>query len=303
MKKKVILTRGIPGSGKSTWVKEQLALHPAGTAVRLNNDDLSQMLYNELWGNFFSNDTKVLLHHLRLSMLETFLQQNYITHIYIDNTNLAVQTVKSLQDVAVKYDAEFLVNDDFLNVPIEECIERDAQRDNPVGASVIKDMAKQTKRLKPWVPADVPTIEKYDNDQAEASYAIIVDVDGTLAHLTDRSPYDWSRVSEDELDYGVRHVVNHAHQDSQVIVLSGRDGSCYDDTYNWLVENDVKFDALYMREAGDSRPDWIVKYELFQRHVAGRYRIRYVLDDRDQVIHLWRTRLGLPTYQVAEGDF
>lgn len=301
--KKVIITRGIPGSGKSTWVKEQLASHPSGTAVRLNNDDLSNMLYNQEWGNFFNNDTKVLLHHLRLSMLETFLKQDFITHVYVDNTNLASQTVKSLQDVALKYGAEFIVNDDFLKVPIGDCIERDSQRERQVGADVIRKMAEQLKRVKPWTVPETPTVEKYDNDQTGASPAIIVDIDGTLAHIVDRSPYDWSRVSEDELDEGVRHVVNHARNDSTVIVLSGRDGSCYEDTYNWLVENDVKFDQLWMREEGDSRPDWIIKHELFQKYVAGRYRIRYVLDDRDSVVNLWRNKLGLPTYQVAEGDF
>lgn len=301
--KKVILPRGIPGSGKSTWVKEQLSLHPSGTAVRLNNDDLSNMLYNQEWGNMFNNASKELLHHLRLSMLETFLQQDYITHIYVDNTNLASRTVKALQDVAIKHGAEFIVVDDFLNVPIEECIERDSKRERVVGADVIRKMAEQLKRVKPWTVPETPTIEKYDNDQVGASRAIIVDIDGTLAHIVDRSPYDWSRVSEDELDEGVRHVVNHARNDSTVIVLSGRDGSCYDDTYNWLVENDIKFDFLFMREEGDNRPDWIIKYELFQKHVAGRYRIRYVLDDRDQVVNLWRNKLGLPTYQVADGDF
>lgn len=301
---KVIIPRGIPGSGKTTWVKEQLASHPAGTAVRISNDDLSFMLYGQPWGTFFFSDaTKETLHNLRLAMLETFLKQDAITHIYVDNTNLATQTVKSLQDLALRYGAEFIVDDQFLSVDIEECIERDSKREAPVGADVIRKMAKQTEKIKPWKTPEIPVIDKYDNDQVGASNAIIVDIDGTLAHIVDRSPYDWDRVSEDELDDGVRHIVNHARQDSQVIVLSGRDGSCYEDTYNWLVENDVKFDVLYMREEGDVRPDWIVKHELFQRHVAGRYRIRYVLDDRDQVVHLWRNRLGLPTYQVAEGNF
>lgn len=301
---KVIVPRGIPGSGKTTWVKEQLATHPAGTAVRINNDELSFMLYGQPWGTFFFSDsTRETLHHLRLSMLETFLKQDSITHIYVDNTNLATQTVKSLQDVALRYGAEFIVDDRFIGVDVEDCVARDAGRTSPVGGDVIRKMAKQLDKLKPWTTPDVPTVEKYDNDQVGASYAIIVDVDGTLAHMSDRSPYEWKRVGEDTVNDGVRSVVNTAADTSTVVVMSGRDGSCYDETYKWLVDNGVKFDVLHMRDAGDMRPDWVVKYELFQKYVASKHRIRFVLDDRDSVVDLWRNRLGLPTYQVANGNF
>jgi predicted kinase len=304
MTKKVIVPRGVPGSGKTTWVKEQLSTHPAGTAVRISNDDLSFMLYGQPWGTFFfSEATRETLHNLRIAMLETFLKQDAITHVYVDNTNLAIPTVKSLQDIAIQYDAEFIVDDQFLAVDIEECIERDSKREAPVGADVIRKMAKQTEKIKPWKVPEVPVIERYSNDGVSSGIAIIVDIDGTLAHMGDRSPYDWSRVGEDKVDEGVRHIVNNAISTSTVIVMSGRDGSCYADTYMWLQENNVKFDILYMRAAGDNRPDWIIKNELFQKHIANRYNIRYVLDDRDSVVRLWRDKLGLPTYQVAKGDF
>jgi predicted kinase len=301
--KKVIIPRGIPGSGKTTWVKAQLAAHPPGTAVRISNDDLSFMLYGQPWGTFFFSDaTRETLHNLRISMLQTFLKQDAITHVYVDNTNLATPTVKSLQEIALRYDAEFIVDDQFLAVDIEECIERDSKRDAPVGADVIRKMAKQLERLKPWKVPEVPTTEKYDNTQ-ELPYAIIVDIDGTLAHMGDRSPYDWDRVGEDSVDEGVRSIINSADPEDWIIVMSGRDGSSELRTLEWIIKNDIRYDILLMRDPGDMRPDWIVKNEIFQEYVAGAYRIRYVLDDRDQVVHLWRDKLGLPTYQVAEGDF
>lgn len=302
--KKVIIPRGIPGSGKTTWVKSQLATHPAGTAVRISNDDLSFMLYGQPWGTFFfSDDTRETLHNLRLSMLETFLKQDAITHIYIDNTNLAIQTVKSLQDIALRYNAEFIVDDQFLHVDINECIARDALRDAPVGADVIRKMAKYIHKLKPWSVPETPKIDRYDNDQAGTRHAIIVDLDGTLAHMGDRSPYDWKRVGEDTVDESIRTLINLIHDTTQIIIMSGRDGSCINETSAWLDKHDIRFDMLVMRNPGDMRPDWIVKHELFQEHVAGNYRIRFVLDDRDQVVDLWRNKLGLPTYQVAAGNF
>jgi hypothetical protein len=58
-----------------------------------------------------------------------------------------------------------------------------------------------------------------------------------------------------------------------------------------------------MRAAGDQRPDYIVKNELFEEHVAGKYNILLSLDDRDSVVDLWRNKMGIPTFQVANGNF
>lgn len=300
---KVIVPRGIPGSGKTTWVKEQMAQHPIGSAVRINNDDLSSSIWGRPWGEFFFSDTtRETLRELRVRMLETFLKQDGITHIYIDNTNLAIQTVRDMQKVALYHGAEFIVEDSFLSVSIDECIARDALREKPVGADVIRKMAKQMDKLKPWKIPVLPQIEKYDNDSS-LTPIIIVDIDGTLAHMHDRSPYDWDRVGEDTVDENVKRIMRFEASHGLVIVMSGRDGSCYEETRQWLFDNQIPFSHLYMRDAGDQRPDWIIKHELFQQHIAGKYHVRYCLDDRDQVVDLWRNKLGLPTYQVAEGDF
>lgn len=305
MTKKVILPRGIPGSGKSTYVKNQLAMHPPGTAVRLNNDDLSMMLYNELWGNMFNNASKELLHHLRLAMLETFLKQEYITHIYVDNTNLATNTVKALQDVALLHGAEFIVVDDFLDVPIDVCIERDSKRDRVVGADIIRKMAKPVEKLKPWVLPEVPVIERYDNTNQDLPEVIICDIDGTLALMDGRTPYDYSLVHTDKPYCAVVDLVYDMWDAGVPIVfMSGRSDDSREHTAAWLNEHVIAGPLdLHMRKTGDFRPDWIVKHELFQEHIAGKYRVRFVLDDRDQVINLWRRKLGLPTFQVADGDF
>lgn len=303
--KQVIIPRGIPGSGKTTWVKAELAKHMPGTAVRISNDDLSHMLYGQPWGKFFFSDTtRETLHKLRLAMLETFLKQDGITHIYVDNTNLAVPTVNSLQQVAVRHRAEVIVDDQFLAVDFDECVARDAAREVPVGADVIRKMYGSAKHLKPWKgPHSIPVIEKYDNDRIYGSAAIIVDIDGTLAHMNGRGPYDYSLVHTDLVDESVRYVVNEMRKNSTVIIMSGRSDDCMDVTEAWLKDNGIHYDEIYMRKTNDNRPDWIVKNELFQAHVAGRFRIRFVLDDRDQVVDLWRRKLGLPTWQVADGDF
>lgn len=57
-----------------------------------------------------------------------------------------------------------------------------------------------------------------------------------------------------------------------------------------------------MRPEGDIRKDSIVKRELFEKYVRPYYNIEFVLDDRNQVVEMWRS-LGLKCLQVAEGDF
>ena len=50
------------------------------------------------------------------------------------------------------------------------------------------------------------------------------------------------------------------------------------------------------------RKDSVVKQEMFMAHIAMKYNVLYVLDDRNQVVQLWRS-LGLKCLQVADGAF
>jgi hypothetical protein len=57
-----------------------------------------------------------------------------------------------------------------------------------------------------------------------------------------------------------------------------------------------------MRSTGDHRQDSIIKQEIYQQQICGQYNIKLVLDDRQQVVDMWRD-LGLTVFQVAAGDF
>jgi hypothetical protein len=58
-----------------------------------------------------------------------------------------------------------------------------------------------------------------------------------------------------------------------------------------------------MRPAKDYRRDAIIKKEIFDREVAGKYYIEFVLDDRDQVVEMWRKERKLTCFQVNYGAF
>jgi hypothetical protein len=140
--------------------------------------------------------------------------------------------------------------------------------------------------------------------------ALLVDLDGTLAIIGDRDPYDAARAEVDTLNEQVAWVAHswlfdgaEARRDDRAVVLvSGRQEKDRPPTERWLRRHGVVHDALRMRATADTRNDAIVKRELYERHVRGRFNVVLVLDDRQRVVDMWRS-LGLQCWQVAPGDF
>lgn len=88
-----------------------------------------------------------------------------------------------------------------------------------------------------------------------------------------------------------------------IIILSGREERWRPQTERWLKRHGISYDALFLRRSGDRRKDTIVKREIYDAEIAGRYAVRVVFEDRDQVVRMWRDDLQLPCFQVAWGDF
>ena len=132
---------------------------------------------------------------------------------------------------------------------------------------------------------------------------LLVDLDGTLALRQNRSPYDWSRVDEDLPNAPVVWTVMELMRAGlEVVVVTGRDAICRPESEAWLQRVLGFGPKLLMRPVNDYRADYIVKEEIFLTSIKPYYDVRLVLDDRQQCVDLWR-RLGLPTFQVAPGDF
>ena len=144
---KIILCRGIQGSGKTTWAK-QWALEDPEHRVRFNNDDIRNML-----GKYWVTSREPLVHALKRQFIITSMKMGY--DIVIDNMNLNPkeaefyeqyidvhnQTVEELRKELrlnpqddFKYELKFK---DFF-IPLQECIERDSKRPNPIGEDVIR---------------------------------------------------------------------------------------------------------------------------------------------------------------------
>ena len=112
---------------------------------------------------------------------------------------------------------------------------------------------------------------------------------------------------KDLLNEPVASIVRKFLGKIQIIYASGREDFCREKTVNWIqdvVKLDIKnnHDPLFMRKTGDHRRDVIIKKEIFDREIKGKYFIEFAIDDRNSVVELWRS-LGLTCLQCDRGDF
>ena len=141
----------------------------------------------------------------------------------------------------------------------------------------------------------------------------IVDIDGTLANLDHRLHYiktnllkpDWDSffdaVDEDLPIQTMIDISNCLSEWYDIVLCSGRPEKCRERTVNWLKVNHVSYDRLYMREDEDHRQDHMIKEE-FLKDIQKEYNVLAAIDDRKQVVDMWR-RNGILCLQCAEGDY
>lgn len=134
--------------------------------------------------------------------------------------------------------------------------------------------------------------------------AFICDVDGTVALKGDRNPFDYASVDRDRPNTPIVQLVRMLITNGiQAVFVSGREELARAKTEEWLISHIGVSGPLMMRANGDYRPDSEIKHEMYINQILGKFDVGLVLDDRDQVVEMWRTRAGLTCLQVAQGDF
>lgn len=311
----ILIMVGISGSGKSTFARQFVLDNP--TYLRIGRDELRRSLLPVPLGEFWKwDDTRKfrierLVTELEKTALLAALDQGW--NVVLDNTHLRQRYINDV----LKLVATRTVTVDFqvVEVSLDEAIRRDRVRPDVVGETVIREqmnrftMLKKQFDLRQQLIFPIP-IDRVDAlaQRPELPHCILVDIDGTVALIHNRTAFDWHLVGQDRPNKPVLSVVRAMWAAGCAIMfVSGRDAVCRPETIGWLAEHlgwqEGTDYQLFMRPKGDSRKDAIIKRELFDAHIRDRYFVEFVLDDRDQVVALWRNQLGLTCLQVDYGNF
>ena len=218
----VYFTIGLPASGKSTWAKTKVDKSPNGIK-RINKDELRAMLDN----SYFSKSNEKFVLNMQDLIIKAALEEG--KHVIVDNTHLAPQHEARIRELINGLAVLEIV--DFRHVTLETCIERDLKRFNSVGEKVIRDMYNQfiapPRIAKPAHNPDLPD-------------AVICDLDGTIALICDRSPYDASRCEQDLVNEPVRSILQKSGH--AIVFVSGREDKYKPQTLAWLKKHGISFE-------------------------------------------------------------
>jgi predicted kinase len=303
---KLILMKGLPGSGKSTRAEEILRAN--GNAVRLNKDLLRTMLHFDKWSGRNEGITRNAEH----ALARFFLGESKT--VIIDDTNLNEGTLQGWKELAAKMEGvnlEYI----YLNTPMEECIKRDAMREKRVGADVIKQMALQSgmypKPVRGFVLCDL------DGTLCDISHRLHFVKPGKLVEVSTMTDgtiepgfkKDWKgffdAIPDDKPRTEVVDMLLGYEDDGyEIIFVSARPDTYRNVTEEWF---DKAFNGyqihktLIMRKATDKRDDVDVKQQIYDVYFKKHgYHVHAVIDDRPKVIRMWRAN-GLDVIDVGSG--
>lgn len=286
---KLIMYKGLPASGKSTHAREEV-LKSHGVIKRVNKDELRMLVDAGKWS---SENEKTIL-KIRDIIVTTLLSEKF--SVIVDDTNLHPKHEINLRKIAQEYGADFKIKD-FTNISLEECLDRDYKRSvGKVGKKVILKMYNQYLK---------PTVQLIQYNQLNPDI-IVCDLDGTIALFGDANPYERD-FTKDKVNQVVKNILlNRGKSNVQVVFVSGRKDKFRKQTEEWLNKNWGTNYKLFMRKTArkdqQEPKDVVVKKEIYEKNLKGKYNILFILDDRNQVVEFWRSQ-GLTCLQVAEGDF
>lgn len=296
----VILTCGIPGSGKSTWSKQKVKEAP-NDWVKISNDDIRSGMNDGV----YSAQMEKIVTATRLFMIRESLKMN--KNVIIDNLNLNKRHWTDVSKICTEMNKDIMLLEKHFYVELEEAIERDSKRIGKacVGEQVIKKWWKESggKSFKHYSPRKeifkknvnvskefVPMVQ--DKSLPKAA---IYDNDGTISLLNGRSPYDASTCDQ---DLPHEHVIElmklHYQTGHKIIFVSGREEKDRAPTERFYAKHfpEVKYE-LYMRPTGDMRKDVLIKEEIFNNHIKDKYYVSFWGDDRAQICQ-WLYKSGIP---------
>ena len=183
------ITVGISGSGKSTWAHEQWEENPTGVVI-VNRDKIRELLFGFTEhtmstyygrGDMYKNEKQVTKYESVL--IKEGLSEDKT--VIVDATHLSIKYLKRFEFFNVP--TEIVMFD----VKADICVERDQERNRQVGFEIIAIQSNKYNSLKDNLkkePINFTVKEIVQNPSLPMCF--LLDLDGTIAHMKDRSPYD-----------------------------------------------------------------------------------------------------------------
>lgn len=284
MTPKLILLVGPPGSGKSTLASQ----YEKEGFIRISQDEQG-------------------IGHLAL--FDECISDS--DDIIVDRMNFNKEQRKRYLEVAKQrgYSTKIIVLHESYDVCFDRCKDRQKH-------PTIKDKKTASKALHGFF-SKYERVSDNEADEIERRWpsgakdeAIISDLDGTLCNIDHRLHFvkadkkDWKSffdgIGDDKVNEWCAEIL--WKFDLPVVLCSGRPDSYRKETEDWLEKNNVSYNHLFMRERGDYRSDDIAKEIILDFEILTRFKPYFVVDDRDQVVKMWRKR-GLVCLQCANGEF
>lgn len=296
MSKEIVILVGAPGSGKSSYAETLRDTH-----YRISQDDQGKEGH---WNAF-------------LPILATG------NNILIDRMNFNKQQRERYLESARKvgYRTKIVV----FHVPSAVCRERAVAR---IGNHPTILTEQDADKAINFFFSKYERVEDNEADEVvrlgwdgPKKDAIICDLDGTLCNIEHRLHHvrgpgkkNWKafcdEIPNDKPNLWCAKLINRylgqadrSSNSEKVVFCSGRSDEYRKVTETWLHGYCFyNYEGLYMRRRGDSRADYIAKEIILDFELLTRYNILFAIDDRQQVVDLWRRR-GLVALQCSHGDF
>ena len=282
--KKAIITVGISGSGKSTFARELSTINLSDNIfwAEINRDNIRFNYKTPDWTKYkFTKGKENGVTRKQEEMIYRADEHN--VNVIISDTNLNPKTRNKWIEMLESLQYEVEIKE--FPLTWEEAIKRNAQREGGVTPTVLHRQWKQ------WLKyLETKGEHKLYKPNWSDPLAFICDIDGTVANMKGRHPYEWDKVGQDEVRHQMLSTVQGlVDQGYTPIYLSGRDGQCWYETLTWLEYNGFPVDEkhFFMRAEGDSRKDTIIKQELFWNHIADNFNVQIAIDDRPCVVSTW----------------
>lgn len=294
---------GPPGSGKSTMAKQFLLTEGdrVERSVYINQDSQGKLQHME---NF------------RAALREE-------KDIIVDRMNFNKNQRAGYLEQAKKLGYKIVIH--VIHESYETCFSRmlvrkdhETIKDDVNALQALTFFFKNYERVEDWEADEV--VRHWPN--GEKPSAIVCDLDGTLCNIEHRRHWvrgegkkNWvmfmQGIPQDKPHQWCIDILYMFSQKIQkdpkeIVLCSGRGEEQRKATESWLnahLPGHLKeVSALFMRQAGDSRKDSIVKEMLLDFEILTRYTPYLMIDDRQQVVDMWRKR-GFTCLQCDVGDF